>query len=151
MSEKKKFKDTKIGKFLKNKAPNILDVVGDILPDKKALGIAKNLIDKKDSIDPETKKMLHDQLIESYKTEVADRDSARKREVEIAKVKKFDFMFNLTGLVGLGTFVFLVYAIVYITIPEHNEKTFYTLIGLCEGITLSIFSFYFGSSMRKDN
>mgnify|MGYP001363193204 CR=1 FL=1 len=82
--------------------------------------------------------------------EVEDRDSARKREVEIAKVKKFDFMFNLTGLVGLGTFVFLVYAIVYITIPEHNEKTFYTLIGLCEGIVLSIFGFYFGSSMRKN-
>ena len=45
-------------------------------------------------------------------TEVADRDSARKREVEIAKVRKFDFLFTLTGLVGLGTFVFLVYAIV---------------------------------------
>ena len=29
MREKNKFKDTKIGKFLKNKAPNILDVVGD--------------------------------------------------------------------------------------------------------------------------
>ena len=74
MSNKKKFKDTKIGKFLKTKAPNILDVVGDILPDNGALGIVKNLIDKDDSIDPETKKMLHDQLIESYKTEVADRD-----------------------------------------------------------------------------
>jgi len=74
MSNKKKFKDTKIGKFLKDKAPNILDVVGDILPDNGALGIVKNLIDKDESIDPETKKMLHDQLIESYKTEVADRE-----------------------------------------------------------------------------
>lgn len=150
MSNKKKFKDTAIGKFLKSKAPQVLDIVGDVLPDKGALGIVKNLIDKDDTIDPETKKMLHEQLIESYKTEVADRDSARKREVEIAKVRKFDFMFTLTGLVGLSTFVFLVYAIVYINIPEHNEKTFYTLIGLVEGITLSIFSFYFGASMRKD-
>lgn len=150
MSEKKKFKDTKIGKFLKNKAPNILDVIGNVLPDKGALGIVKNLIDKDDSIDSETKKELHNQLIEAYKTEVADRDSARKREVEVAKVKKFDLMFTLTGLVGLGTFVFLVYTIVYVNIPENNEKTFYTLIGLCEGIVLSIFGFYFGSSLRKN-
>jgi hypothetical protein len=150
MSNKKKFKDTVIGKFLKNKAPNILDIVGDVLPDQGALSIVKNLINKDDTIDAETKKELHNQLIEAYKTEVADRDSARKREVEIAKVKKFDLMFTLTGLVGLGTFVFLVYAIVYITIPENNEKTFYTLIGLCEGIVLSIFGFYFGSSLRKN-
>jgi len=150
MSEKKKFKDTKIGQFLKSKAPNILDIVGDILPTSGTLGIVKNLIDKDDNISAEDKKALHNQLIESYKTEVADRDSARKREVEIAKVRKFDFMFTLTGLVGLSTFVFLVYAIVYINIPEHNEKTFYTLIGLVEGITLSIFSFYFGASIRKN-
>tara|TARA_R100001440_G_scaffold23923_1_gene38849 strand:- start:146 stop:598 length:453 start_codon:yes stop_codon:yes gene_type:complete len=150
MSNNKKFKDTKIGQFLKNKAPNILDIVGDILPTSGTLGIVKNLINKDDTIDAETKKELHNQLIEAYKTEVADRDSARKREVEIAKVRKFDFMFTLTGLVGLSTFVFLVYAIVYIQIPEHNEKTFYTLIGLVEGITLSLFGYFYGSSIRKD-
>ena len=33
MSGKKKFKETKIGAFLKNKAPKILDGIGDILPD----------------------------------------------------------------------------------------------------------------------
>tara|TARA_Y100001951_G_C11263761_1_gene254175 strand:- start:638 stop:1090 length:453 start_codon:yes stop_codon:yes gene_type:complete len=150
MSDNKKFKDTKIGKFLKNKAPNILDIVGDILPTSGTLGIVKNLIDKDDNISAEDKKKLHNQLIEAYKTEVADRDSARKREVEIAKIRKFDFMFTLTGLVGLGTFVFLVYSIVYITIPENNAKTFYTLIGLVEGISLSIFSFYFGGSIKKN-
>tara|TARA_Y100001972_G_scaffold40764_1_gene50386 strand:+ start:486 stop:938 length:453 start_codon:yes stop_codon:yes gene_type:complete len=150
MSDNKKFKDTKIGKFLKNKAPNILDIVGDILPTSGTLGIVKNLIDKDDNISAEDKKELHNQLIEAYKTEVADRDSARKREVEIAKIRKFDFMFTLTGLVGLGTFVFLVYSIVYITIPENNAKTFYTLIGLVEGISLSIFSFYFGGSIKKN-
>jgi len=150
MSDNKKFKDTKIGKFLKNKAPNILDIVGDILPTSGTLGIVKNLIDKDDNISAEDKKELHNKLIEAYKTEVADRDSARKREVEIAKIRKFDFMFTLTGLVGLGTFVFLVYSIVYITIPENNAKTFYTLIGLVEGISLSIFSFYFGGSIKKN-
>ena len=145
----KKIKDSKLGKLLKNKAPKILEIAGDLLPDKGVLGVVKNLIDKDENLSSEDKKMLHDQTLEMYELQVKDRDSARKREIEVAKVRKFDFMFTLTGLVGLGTFCFLVYAIVYITIPEHNEKTFYTLIGLCEGITLSIFSFYFGASLRK--
>ena len=145
----KKIKDSKLGKLLKNKAPKILEIAGDLLPDKGVLGVVKNLIDKDEKLSSEDKKMLHDQTLEMYELQVKDRDSARKREIEVAKVRKFDFMFTLTGLVGLGTFCFLVYAIVYITIPENNEKTFYTLIGLCEGITLSIFSFYFGASLRK--
>ena len=145
----KKLKDSKLGKLLKNKAPKILNVVGDLLPDKGVLGVLGNLIKNDDSLSQEDKKMLHDQAVEFYKLEVEDRDSARSREVEIAKVRKFDFMFTLTGLVGLGTFVFLVYSIVYITIPENNEKTFYTLIGLCEGITLSLFGYFYGSSRRK--
>jgi len=146
----KKLKDSKLGKLLKDKAPKILDVVGDLLPDKGVLGVLGNLIKNDNTLTSEEKKMLHQQAVEFYKLEVEDRDSARNREVEIAKVRKFDFMFNLTGLVGLGTFVFLVYSIVYITIPENNAKTFYTLIGLVEGISLSIFSFYFGGkALRK--
>ena len=44
-----KIKDTGLGKWLKSKAPNVLDVVGDLLPDQGGLGIVKNLIAK----DPE--------------------------------------------------------------------------------------------------
>jgi hypothetical protein len=47
---KKKFKDTKIAAFLKNKAPGILNMVGDILPTNGALGVVKNLISKDDCI-----------------------------------------------------------------------------------------------------
>ena len=113
----KKLKDTKIGLLLKEKAPKILDLIGDVLPSSGTMGILKNIISKDPDLTPEEKKELHNRVIELYKLEVADRDSARNREVEISKVRKFDFMFNLTGLVGLGTFVFLVYCIVYITIP----------------------------------
>lgn len=51
----KKFKDTKVGKFLKEKAPGILESVGDVLPDKGVLGIVKNLIDKDKSLPPQDK------------------------------------------------------------------------------------------------
>ena len=49
----KKIKDTGLGKWLKNKAPNVLDVVGDFLPDQGALGVVKNLIDKDPEVDTE--------------------------------------------------------------------------------------------------
>ena len=41
-----KIKNTKLGKWLKSKAPNVLNTVGDLLPDQGALGLVKNLIDK---------------------------------------------------------------------------------------------------------
>jgi len=47
---RKKFSETKAGVFLKEKAPNILNVIGDILPDKGALGIVKNLISKDNTL-----------------------------------------------------------------------------------------------------
>jgi hypothetical protein len=47
-----KIKDTKLGEWLRSKAPGILSVVGDLLPDKGGLGIVKNLLDKEDGVDP---------------------------------------------------------------------------------------------------
>jgi|TARA_R110000744_G_scaffold310550_2_gene418244 hypothetical protein len=60
MSDRKKIKDTKLGKWLAEKAPGILSVVGDLLPDSGALGVVKNLIDKDDSIDPEEAQRIID-------------------------------------------------------------------------------------------
>ena len=54
---KKKFKETKIGAFLKDKAPKILDTIGDVLPDNGAFGVVKNLISSDSSIKPEDKEM----------------------------------------------------------------------------------------------
>jgi len=52
---KKKFKETKIGVFLKEKAPKILDSVGDLLPDNGVYGIVKNLITTDENITPKDK------------------------------------------------------------------------------------------------
>ena len=41
---KKKFKDTRVGKFLVKAAPNILGVAGELLPDAGVLGMVKQLI-----------------------------------------------------------------------------------------------------------
>jgi len=145
-----KLKDSKVGKLLASKLPSALDIVGDLLPDQGALGIVKNLIDSAD-ISDEEKQMLHTQVKELYELEVADRDSARKREIEVSKTRKFDIMFNLTGVTGLGAFLFIIYAIVYLDIPENNKEVWIHLIGICEGIVLSIFGYFFGSAIKNDN
>lgn len=147
---KKKFRDTKVGQFLKTKAPKILDRVGDLLPDSGVLGIVKNLIDKSPELTPEDRQLAHDHLKELYELEVRDRDSARNREIEVAKTGKFDFLFTLTGLIGLGVFVFIVYAIVYLEVPKQNKELFIHLIGIAEGVVLSIFGYYFGSAVKKN-
>ena len=139
---KKPFKETKVGKLLGN--------LGGILPDKGVLGVLKNLIDTDEELTPEEKSEAHKALIEAYEAEVADRDSARSREVEIAKSGKSDWLFNITGLVGLGSFGVIIWAILYLDIPETNKELFYHLIGIVEGVSLSIFGYYFGTSMKDE-
>lgn len=144
---KKPFKETKVGQFLLKKLPGI---VGDVLPDKGVLGVVKNLIDNDPEVSPEEKAKMHEELVELYSLEVADRDSARNREVEKAKTGGFDLMFNLTGIIGLSAFAFIIYAIVYLEVPENNKEVWIHLIGICEGIVLSIFGYFYGSAVRKN-
>ena len=141
---KKKFAETAVGKFLLEKLPNL---AGDILPDKGVLGIVKNLIDSDDNLTPQERESL---LQDLYELEIADRDSARKREVEVAKTGRFDFMFNLTGVIGLGAFAFIIYAIVYLSIPENNKEVWIHTIGIIEGIVLSIFGYFYGSAVKNN-
>tara|TARA_R110000782_G_scaffold98188_11_gene183451 strand:- start:298 stop:750 length:453 start_codon:yes stop_codon:yes gene_type:complete len=144
---RKKFKETVVGKFILKKLPSF---VGGILPNDGILGVVKNLIDGEPDLTPEQRNEMHDELIELYKIEVDDRDSARKRETDIAKTGRFDLMFNLTGIIGLGSFAFIIYAIVFLTIPESNKEVWIHLIGICEGIVLSIFGYFFGSAVRQN-
>lgn len=143
---KKPFKDTKVGKFLMKKLP---DFAGAALTGGPLEAI-KSLIDDDPATTPEEKAQLHEELVELYKLEVADRDSARNREIEVAKTGRFDFMYNLTGIIGLGAFAFIVYAIVYLEIPTENKEVWIHLIGICEGIVLSIFGYFYGSAVKRD-
>ena len=145
----KQLKDTKIGLLLKDKAPKILEIIGDVLPSNGTMGILKNIISKDPDLTPEEKAELHNRVIELYKLEVADRDSARKREIEITKAGGNDWMMNVTGVVGLSCFMFVVYAVVYIPDVLHNEL-FVHLMGMVEGVVIgNIFAFYYGTSSKK--
>ena len=147
----KKLKDTKIGILLKEKAPKLLEIVGDVLPSTGTMGILKNIISKDPDLSPEEKEQLHRQVVEMYKLEVEDRNSARQREVEMVKAGSEDWMMNFTGIVGLGGFVLLLIAIVFIQVPEHNKELMIHTTGIVEGIVLSIVGYYFGSISKKSS
>ena len=150
---RKKFKDTKVGQFLKEKSPKILDIVGDLLPNSGALGVAKNLINMAEDLTQEEKDNLIaeiNEMIEVAKIELEDRNSARNREIEIAKLHNRDFMFIATGIIGLLAFAFIIYAIAFLHVPEENKEIWIHLIGITEGVVLSIFGYYFGSSIKRN-
>jgi hypothetical protein len=86
---------------------------------------------------------------ECYELEVRDRESARLREVEIIKAGGFDFMMLATGIVGLLSFMFVIYAVVYVPAVKDNDL-FIHLLGMIEGIVISnIFAYYYGTSVKK--
>ena len=151
-----KFKDehgeSKLGRFIKEKGSNVLDLAGDLLPGGGALSVIKNLIDGDSSMTPEEKitaKELADQELSFFELEVKDKDSARSREVELSKTKGVDWLMYATGIVGLGAFCILIYAVIWI--PTVNEnKMFVHLMGMTEGVVVtSLFGYYFGTS-KKD-
>jgi len=72
---KKKFKDTKVGKFLKEKAPKILDSIGDVLPNNGVYGVVKNLISQDDEIAPKDKELA----LKLIDQDVAEMNSVSER------------------------------------------------------------------------
>ena len=68
---KKKFSQTKVGKFLLDKGSNLFNVVGDVLPDNGVLGVVKNLIDK-DNTMPQQDKDIALQLIKQDQIEMQE-------------------------------------------------------------------------------
>jgi len=148
---KKPFKDTGLGKILLSVIPGFVKGASKVLPDSGVLGVIKNLIDTDPDMSDEEKAQAHDQLVELYRLEVEDRDSARKREAAIVNSGGKDWMMSLTGIVGLTAFAFLVYTVVTTNVPESNKEIFIHMIGIVEGVALSIFGYYFGSAVKKDN
>ena len=144
----KKIKDTKVGQWLKEKAPAVLNVVGDLLPDQGYLGIVKNLLSSDPDVTPEQEAEFEQM---AFELEAADRASARNREIEIAKATgNTDWMMVITGIVGLVSFLFTIYAVVYIENVRENDL-FIHLMGMIEGVVIgNIFAYYYGASVKKD-
>ena len=72
---KKKFKDTRVGRFLTSHAPNILKQVGNIVPDAGILNLIGDLIQKDDKITPSNK----EHALELLKIDMTEMQEVSKR------------------------------------------------------------------------
>jgi hypothetical protein len=138
---KKKFKETKVGKFLINKVPSILGVAGDLLPDAGVLGMVKSLIEKEDPavLPPEDKekalKLLEQDMVEMQ--EVSKRwDSDMKSDSWLSK--------NTRPL----TLIFLTVSMVLLIFSDSIGESFEVDSGwvdLLKSLLITVYVAYFGS------
>ena len=148
----KKFKDTKIGKIIKDKAPQVLDVVGDLLPDKGVTGVVKNLIQRDDKINPQDTAMLtkavEDYEIEAFELEVEDRKSARDLYSKNDLMQKIFAAMFLVGYVALSWY--LIDILRGATELPKLAETMITMIWTGTSTKLgTIIDFFFGGSVGK--
>ena len=95
---KRKIKDTGLGKWLAEKAPNVLNTVGDLLPDQGALGVVKNLLDKEPGVDPAEAKAKIDAEI-AFQNNVTERWKADMgSDVKLAKLIRPVTLIALMGM-----------------------------------------------------
>ena len=141
-SGRTKIKDTGLGKWLKSKAPNVLETVGDLLPDQGALGVVKNLLDKEPDIDPAEAKAMLDAEVQ-FQNNVSERWKAdMSSDVKLAKyirpVTLIALMFMFMGTMVMDSLDNLPF----------NVKDSY--VSLLEILMLTSFGAYFaGRTIEK--
>lgn len=79
--------------------------------------------------------------------EVKDRDSARSREtVFVTATGHVDYLQWFLAIAGVLIFGGMVWAALKGMVPSEHENLIHNIFGIIEGILLSIYSYYFGSS-----
>ena len=142
MENKKKIKDTKLGIWLKEKAPNVLGLVGDLLPDSGALGIVKNLLDKEPDVDPAEAQAVIDSEVR-FQENVTDRWKADMgSDVKLAK------LIRPVTLIALMTMFMLTMVADSVEGLPFNVKDAY--VDLLQILMLTAFGAYFaGRTIEK--
>jgi len=135
---KKKFKETKVGKFLLGKS-GIINVISNILPDQGALGMVKNLIQNDPDLLPQDKetalKLLEQDMVELQ--EISKRwDSDMKSDSWLSKNTRPMALIFLT--ISLIIFILLDGFDIAFTIETG-------WIDLLKSLLITVYVAYFGS------
>jgi hypothetical protein len=137
-----KIKDTKLGAWLKEKAPGILDTVGDLLPDQGGLGVVKNLLDREPDIDPAEAKAKVDAEIEFQKNVTERWKADMGGDVKLAKTIR-----PIMLIVLISIFVGLV---IFDSLDNQPFNVRESYVSLLEILMLTVFGAYFaGRTVEK--
>lgn len=137
-----KIKDTNLGAWLKEKAPGVLNTVGDLLPNQGALGVVKNLLDKEPGIDPAEAKAKVDAEIEFQKNVTERWKADMGSDIKLAK------LIRPVMLIVLIT-VFVV-TMVFDSLDNQPFNVKESYVSLLEILMLTVFGAYFaGRTVEK--
>jgi hypothetical protein len=134
-------------KIFGTQAKDIVDAVGNVLDgvitNKEELAQAKLEAAKELNRHLEA---MSEQIVKQQELEVKDRETARVREAEIVKATgHFDWMMWGLAAAGIGMLFYALYQLVNSHIE--NKELFTHFVGIIEGVVVSIYSYYFGSSL----
>lgn len=146
---KKKFKDTKVGKWLIDKAPEILDVVGDFVPDAGLLGAVGKMIDSS-QMTPQEKQYAQSQLTTLYELEVEDRKNARFLYSSDSTVQKILAVVFTVAYFLLSYVMFRYFIEEDISLGEFEIGFISTIFGAMSAKVNTVVDFFFGGSAKKD-
>jgi len=151
----KPIKETKLGNWLKVNFPKALDIVGDALPEKGALGIIKNLIDREEITPAQKAEALatfHAFEQEIIAMEMADRASAREREIHINQSEHSSWLAkNTASLIALSytLFNFIIYVMILSGSIKVNENMAILIVNSITNIAMLIVGYYYGASDKR--
>jgi hypothetical protein len=98
---------------------------------------------------PEMTMKLKELDLEYAKLEAADRDSARNREIEIAKSDVHFITKNITSILAIAILtgaLIIPMLVFFVDFPDSQENILIFVLGSLFGIATQVVSYYFGSS-----
>lgn len=148
--------DTLVG-LLKSSAPMLATAVAGPLGGAAVSAIAKKL-GVEDTVaavttalqaNPANLEKLKELDLEFAKVDAADRDSARKREIEMAKSDVHFITKNITSLLAIGTLtgaMAMTALVFFVDFPDSQENVIIFALGFLTSAATQVLSYYFGSS-----
>ena len=136
-----KIKQTKLGEWLKSKAPGVLSLVGDLLPDQGGLGIVKNLLEQDKGVDQAEAAAAVNAEVE-FQNNVSRRwEADMSSDVKLAKV--------IRPAIMIALMLFFMIVMVW----DGMDETFIprdSYVSLLEILMLTVFGAYFaGRTIEK--
>ena len=136
---KKKFKDTRVGKFLTKAAPNFLDVASDLLPDAGLLKMVGNLINKDEVLTPKDK----EEALKLLEMDIVEMQEISKRWSSDMSSDSF-----LSKNTRPMTLIFLTVSMVLLILLDSLDIEFgvaESWIDLLKSLLITVYVAYFGS------
>jgi hypothetical protein len=138
-----KLKETKLGQWFRDKSPDVLEAIGELVPGGEVLKALGVLIDK--TTESEAEKEQARLMLQEL--ENADRASARNREVEVTRaLGKRDYM---QMFVGISAMIIGIALVIWAKNGVEDKEIFFHILGFAEGTLVGqVVNYYFGSSQK---